>query len=486
MDRNSRKATTDGADGSPPTAAWLFAQAIQGKPIPNAFRAKAEARAKREQLEWLASISSRHEEQLRRLLNAEAEARHQRELLEWLATISEEHEWKLRTLLREEANAREEQRLWERYTEDQTAQEAWDSSKHPRQGGPPNPGWWASAGGGGAPGNAGGSPSFLDAVVRRNQAIAGLTGVVTPGMTASSRLAVELQSAASLPGEVASAAAAGLGTGVKAVVNGSATAVKNVATLGLSTSQLELIGVTKEDRARGYDTAVAIATASGEVLIAVGTGGIASALSKGGTVARAASGTLIAYDAAGNAVGVIQGTYDATQNGVTIGNGAQVAGGLLGLGANAKAVRDLKLAAAARRLAEVDEFVAKLPRKTTPTKSAANQYEIKHTGPYNYTVSGGGTTFDIDGYRGSTILEAKHVGKQNVSPFVPGSSIRDDIRDVILNKVRRDLMRIRTIIKSGASPFKSVEIVTNSPEAKKAFEAMLEELGVPGIVRLAP
>jgi hypothetical protein len=65
-----------------------------------------------------------------------------------------------------------------------------------------------------------------------------------------------------------------------------------------------LIGVTKEDRERGYDTAVAISTASGQVLSAVGTGGITSALSKGGSVARAASGALILYDAAGNAVGL--------------------------------------------------------------------------------------------------------------------------------------------------------------------------------------
>ena len=100
-----------------------------------------------------------------------------------------------------------------------------------------------------------------------------LTGRQTPGMAQSSRLAADLQSAARLPAEVAARPPRDLGTGGKAVVNGSATAVKNVATLGLSTSQLELIGVTKEDRARGYDTAVTIATASGEVLIAVGTGG---------------------------------------------------------------------------------------------------------------------------------------------------------------------------------------------------------------------
>ncbi|HEY2841692.1 MAG TPA: hypothetical protein VGJ26_21205 [Pirellulales bacterium] len=70
---------------------------------------------------------------------------------------------------------------------------------------------------------------------------------------------------------------------------------------------MELIGVTKEDREGEYDTAVTIATASGQVLVAVGTGGLTAALSKGGTVARTASGALVAFDAAGNAVGTIQG-----------------------------------------------------------------------------------------------------------------------------------------------------------------------------------
>ena len=57
---------------------------------------------------------------------------------------------------------------------------------------------------------------------------------------------------------------------------------------------------------------------------------------------------------------------------------------------------------------------------------------------------------------------------------------------MILKKVRRDLTKVRTIIKSGETPFKSVEIVTNSPEAKSAFEALLKELSVPGKVRLEP
>jgi hypothetical protein len=259
-----------------------------------------------------------------------------------------------------------------------------------------------------------------------------------------------------------------------------------VATLGLSPGQLELIGVTKEDRDRGYDTAAAITTASGQVLIAVGTGGITSALSKGGSIARAASGALVVFDAAGNAVGVVQGVYDASQKGVTIANGAQIAGGLLGLAANAKTVQELSRAAAARHLAEVDAFVDKLPRKLTPTKSAANQYEIKHTGPYNYTISGGGESFNIDGYRGGTILEAKYAGKPAESPYVPGSSCHEPVRRAILGDVREELRKARTIIESGATPFKSVEIVTNIPEAKELFEGMLKQSGVAGTVRVEP
>jgi hypothetical protein len=305
-------------------------------------------------------------------------------------------------------------------------------------------------------------------------------------MIRAGRLAADLESAARLPAEVARAAAAGLGAGGKAVGNGFATAVKDVATLGLSPGQLELIGVTKEDRERGYDTAVAISTASGQILIAVGTGGTASALSKGGSIARTASGALVAYDAAGNAVGVVQGAYDASQNGVNIANGAQVAGGLLGLSANAKSARDLGRAANARHLAEIDEFVKKLPRTATPTATAANQYEIKHTGPYNYTVSGGGAKFDIDGYRGSTILEAKHVGNVRTSPYVPGSSCPEAVRAEIAERIRRQLRKVRTIVESGSTPFKDVEIITNSPRAKKFFEGLLKEVGAPGRVILKP
>jgi hypothetical protein len=134
----------------------------------------------------------------------------------------------------------------------------------------------------------------------------------------------------------------------------------------------------------------------------------------------------------------------------------------------------------------VDEFVATAPRKATPTKTPANQYEIEHTGSYNYTISGGGETFDIDGYRGETILEAKHVGKPKESPFVPGSSCPEHVREEIVAQIRDELRRARAIIESDATPFMSLEVITNSEEAKVFFEGLLDEMRVPGTVQLKP
>lgn len=108
----------DSASGLSLSESWLFVQSLLGNPIPDPTATANRARAEREHLEWLAQIS-------------------------------DEHEAKLRSILREETEARELLRRRERFSEDWTAQEQWDPSKHPRQGGPPNAGWFASTGGGG-------------------------------------------------------------------------------------------------------------------------------------------------------------------------------------------------------------------------------------------------------------------------------------------------------------------------------------------------
>jgi hypothetical protein len=492
MDR--QKTNIDVRGDSPPIEAWLFAQVILGKSIPPIVNPEAQARAKRADLERVAQLSTRHENELRKLDAAEAKALHDREILTWAAEISTDAEKKLRVLQNKEAEEREAWRraaayavtLRECTSEQHLSQRAepsypssiveWDPNQ-PRD----QLGRWTSTGGGGGARIGG----LLGSFIQRNHTIGELSGVVTPGMVHSSRIALNLQAAGQLASDVSAAAAAGLKTGGKAVVNGSATAIKNVATLGLSSSQLELIGVTDQDREQGYDTAVTIATASGQVLVAVGTSGLGTVLSKGGTVARTASGALVAYDTAGNAVGTVQGAYDASQNGINLENGLQITGGALGLAANAKGARGLSQAASAVELEKVKAYIAKCPRTPTRTKTPANHYEIAHTGPHNYDISGGGETFEIDGYRGTTILEAKHAGDLESNPYIPGSTCDEAVRKVILDGARDELQRARTIIESGETPFKSIEIITNTPQSKALFEGILKEVGVPGTVRLA-
>jgi hypothetical protein len=72
MHHNLSNPPGDGSDGSPPSEAWLFAQAILGKPLPTIISPEAKARTDREELARLAQFSTRHSEQLRALRSAEA------------------------------------------------------------------------------------------------------------------------------------------------------------------------------------------------------------------------------------------------------------------------------------------------------------------------------------------------------------------------------------------------------------------------------
>jgi hypothetical protein len=63
-------------------------------------------------------------------------------------SISTTHESQFRSLLAREAEAQEAQTRFERFVERWDVQEAqWDPAKHPRLGGPPNAGWFATTGG---------------------------------------------------------------------------------------------------------------------------------------------------------------------------------------------------------------------------------------------------------------------------------------------------------------------------------------------------
>lgn len=144
------------ANGCVPTSAkrpvyeesWLYAQALLGNVVHSTYADEADKRAEREHLEWLATVSSAHEGTRRSLLEQERHAKEERSQLEWLASISERHERELQRQLTHEAAAREARSRFERLFEALSVQEAeWDPAKHPRLGGPPNAGWFATTGG---------------------------------------------------------------------------------------------------------------------------------------------------------------------------------------------------------------------------------------------------------------------------------------------------------------------------------------------------
>ena len=103
MRRDFRGQPGDGSDGSPPSEAWLFAQAILGNPVPTVVSPHARAKSRREELQRLAAFSPKHAEELRRLQAAENEARRQHALLQWAAQISTRAEEKLRGMQREQS-----------------------------------------------------------------------------------------------------------------------------------------------------------------------------------------------------------------------------------------------------------------------------------------------------------------------------------------------------------------------------------------------
>jgi hypothetical protein len=467
MDRY--ESTARPAGGSPPSEAWFLAQALLGKPVSNPAAATRDAGADREHLEWLAQISTRHAEQLRKLQGDAAEARRERKQLEWLASISEEHECKLRTVLSEEAEARHARQRYDRLIETQIAQEAWDPAKHPRQGGPPNPGWWATTGGGG--GSGGGSDRAGTAIGANGsdhrEPTQHMRDLAHTWYHTNRQLEKARRDVEELPKRIAHERAKLAGHDGHSNVHSHnlATAQRDLDIAKANVPQLEKqrSDLEKQYHDSGYDDVHYSTWTPGETLIG-GRGiekvGIAASMS--GSPAGLKP-TNIEYDIA---LGVPT---------------------VLALGRAALARGAARAAAkAAEAKAAADKYIATVPRTRTTTTTAAGRYEIEHTGAYNYRVSGGGAEFNIDGYRGSTILESKHVGDVKSSPYVPGSSCPDAVRAKVLKGSRDELQRIRKIIESGTTPFKSVEIITNTPESKTVFEKLLEESGVPGIVRLKP
>ena len=111
-------------------------------------------------------------------------------------------------------------------------------------------------------------------------------------------------------------------TGTKAVANATADTVVSTATLGQVTGT-QVVGVTDEDRANGYDAAYGFAHTGTSILAGVATGELANA---GGVIGE----TVSAMNQAQNYVNVAQGAASIAQNGLNVQNATQLASGVFG------------------------------------------------------------------------------------------------------------------------------------------------------------
>jgi hypothetical protein len=152
-------------------------------------------------------------------------------------------------------------------------------------------------------------------------------------------------------------------------------------------------------------------------------------------------------------------------------------------------------ATAARRFEELpaltreEQLAAKqwkdgLPTRETPTGRPSGRYEVEMTGPRNYEMSAGDVKINADGFRefDATALEAKHVGSQTRSPFVPGSDAPEFVRNAARLEIEKELQRYKVIIDSSATPVRGLEIVTNDARAVPYFEQLLDKYDMVGRV----
>ena len=147
---------------------------------------------------------------------------------------------------------------------------------------------------------------------------------------------------------------------------------------------------------------------------------------------------------------------------------------------------DLFALGAGTKSARLDNYASGLYRKLTPTSTNAGLFEVEQTGKYNYRVVGGGTSIDIDGYRGTTMLEAKYVGDMARSPYVADSGIPAFLREKILKEQQSEFQRFKAVITDPSVPFNRVEVLTNHNDAVPYFRSLLNQYELPGTVRVVP
>ena len=134
------------------------------------------------------------------------------------------------------------------------------------------------------------------------------------------------------------------------------------------------------------------------------------------------------------------------------------------------------------------EWLEKVKRRPVPESREAYQYQRKHAGPEELLVSGGGTQIWADGARmgSARLVEVKHIGAVDNSPFVPGSKCDDYVRLMIQDEVAEEFSRYAAVINEPHTPAAALEVVLNESKAAPFFKALLQRFGIPGEIIVRP
>jgi hypothetical protein len=146
----------------------------------------------------------------------------------------------------------------------------------------------------------------------------------------------------------------------------------------------------------------------------------------------------------------------------------------------------LKLERVGSASSAVDSYASGLYKIETPTGKASGLFEVEQTGPYNYRVPAGSTTIDIDGFKGTTMLDAKFVEKPAISPYINESSMPPYLREKILKEQQWEFQRYKAAIDDPAVPFNRLDVLTNEPRAVPYFQSLMDQYNVPGSVKIVP
>ncbi|HEX8434482.1 restriction endonuclease fold toxin-2 domain-containing protein [Archangium sp.] len=134
------------------------------------------------------------------------------------------------------------------------------------------------------------------------------------------------------------------------------------------------------------------------------------------------------------------------------------------------------------------EWLGKANRRPARESSEAYKYQGKHAGPEEIQVSGGGEEVWADGARldEARLIEVKHVGDAERSPFIAGSKCGETARTMILDALMDEFARYAAVIKDPDTPVMGLEVVVNDGRAVPLFEALLKKFGIPGEVVVRP